>query len=163
MTSSIVIGIAVLVLLVLRQLRPRPAKEGTRWVLLLVLAGYGVTQVSAAAKGHTLKTETIALIVASLIVAAVFGAIRAATVRLWVEGSTVMQRGSAVTVALWIVAIAVHLGLDVLIDKSTDISHLGTSTLLIYLAVTFGVQSLIIAGRAAKVRTTTGVAPARAF
>jgi hypothetical protein len=59
-----------------------------------------------------------------------------------------MRQGAAITAALWIVSIAVHLGADVWLVKLSNIAGLGASTIAIYLAVTWGTQGAVLRSRA---------------
>ena len=53
-------------------------------------------------------------------------------------------------VLLWIVAIAAHFGIDVLVDRSSPVQGLATAALTLYIAVSFGVQRFVVRSRAAK-------------
>jgi hypothetical protein len=44
------------------------------------------------------------------VLAAVFGAIRAATTHVWLEGGQPWRQGNWLTAVLWVVSIAAHLG-----------------------------------------------------
>jgi len=88
------------------------------------------------------------MLVASLVAAGAFGAIRGYTIRLWREDGVLYRQGNALTVVLWLVAIGVHFGADVLIDHSGSATGLATTALLLYIAVTFGVQRLVVRSRA---------------
>ena len=58
------------------------------------------------------------------------------------------RRGTVVTAALWIASLAAHLGIDIAVDRTTTAHALGTATILLYLAVTLGVQREIVRARA---------------
>ncbi|HEY2549906.1 MAG TPA: hypothetical protein VGI64_04950 [Streptosporangiaceae bacterium] len=51
-----------------------------------------------------------AALVGSLVLAAAFGAARAATVRLWLSEGEAWTRGNAATALPWVLAVAAHLG-----------------------------------------------------
>ena len=55
------------------------------------------------------------------------------------------------TAGLWIVSLAAHFGIDALIDHSTTAKGLGSADILLYLAVSLGVQREIIRLRAARI------------
>lgn len=157
--DSIAISLVILALLVRRQLRVRPVRESTSFVLLGVLCVLGVAAfavgVKSVTKYHPLSASTVVLICASFVLAAVFGVLRALTVRVWRDAAGVaMRQGTAVTMVLWAVSIAVHYGMDAWIDHSTKVGALGFSTVYLYLAVTFGVQSFVIRRRAAAMVAT---------
>jgi hypothetical protein len=70
-------------------------------------------------------------------------------VRLWVRDGVVWTQGHALTAALWIVGIAVHIGLDVLarvVAPSAD--GVNASSVLLFIAVSLGVQGLMTLRRA---------------
>ncbi len=108
--------------------------------------------VASVVKYHPLGATTIALTAASLVVAAGFGAARARTVRVWREPEgRALRQGTVVTTVLWLVSLAVHIGMDRWIDHTTEVGLLGASTLYLYLAVTLAVQSLLVRRRAAAI------------
>lgn len=87
----------------------------------------------------------------SLVLAAVFGAIRAATTHVWLEGGQAWRQGNWLTAVLWIVSIAAHLGYDYIVDGKGSNSGLGSASLLLYLAVTLAIQALILNARAQRI------------
>ncbi len=143
---DLVIGIAVLGLLMYRQLRARPVRGADRLILILVVVGL----IEAEQYFQKLPAGSIAIaaLAGSLVLAGVFGAVRAATVRVWMQGGQAWSQGSLVTAALWAVALAAHLGYDYLIGQHKDIGNVGSATILLYLAVSLAVQRLIVAARA---------------
>jgi hypothetical protein len=153
--TSIGIGVLVLALVLVRQVQKRSVREDSKPVLLLVLLAIGLVGIVDFIRAHPVNGTGIAMLAASLVAAAGFGAIRAYTVRLWRENGTLYRQGNALTVVLWLVAIGVHFGADVLIDHSgIDYSGsakgLATTALTLYIAVSFGVQRLVVAARAAR-------------
>lgn len=144
--TEIVIGVAVVILLLARQVQKRSVKEDSRPLIFLILAVVGLFEAGQYIKAHPVNSEAILLSVASLVLAAVFGVIRAYTVRLWREDGQLFRQGNVLTVLLWIIAIGIHLGGDMLIDGAAK--GLSTSTLLLYLAITLGVQQTVVRYRA---------------
>lgn len=110
---NLIIGVAVLALLIYRQLRARPVRGNQR--LVLVLAAIGLIEVVQYL--HRLHSVSVAIVAlaGSLVLAAVFGAARAATVRVWTQDGQPWAQGSLVTAALWVLALAAHLGYDYLV------------------------------------------------
>jgi hypothetical protein len=145
-TLNLVIGVAVLALLIYRQLRARPVRGNQRLVLVLVVIGL-IEAVQYMQKLHSVSVAIVAL-AGSLVLAAVFGAARAATVRLWVQDGQPWAQGNLLTAALWVLALAAHLGYDYLVGQHKDIGGIGTATVILYLAVSLGVQRLIVTLRA---------------
>jgi hypothetical protein len=82
------------------------------------------------------------------VLAAIFGAARAATVRIWIQDGQAWSKGNILTAALWVVALGAHLGYDYLIGQHKDIGSLGDATVLLYLAVSLAVQRVIVVLRA---------------
>ncbi len=94
---------------------------------------------------------TFAALLGSLVLAAVFGVLRAATVRIWLQEGRPWSRGSWVTASLWIVALAAHLGYDALVADHS-IAGLGNAAIVLYLAVSLGIQRLVVHQRAQRLQ-----------
>jgi hypothetical protein len=149
---NIIIGIAVVGLLIYRQWVTRPVRERSAARLVLILGVIGVVEMVEASKGHHLGPATVGWIVVGLVIGAALGAARATTTRVWRDANgTAWRRGSVLTAALWIVSLAAHFGIDALIDHSTTAKGLGSADILLYLAVSLGVQREVIRLRAARV------------
>jgi hypothetical protein len=144
--TYLVIGVAVLGLLIYRQLVARPVRGNQRLALILVVIGL-VEAVQYLGKLHA-GTAAIVALVGSLVLAAVFGAARAATVKVWMRDGQAWVKGNWLTAALWVVALGAHLGYDYLIGQHKDIGNLGDATVLLYLAVSLAVQRVIVGLRA---------------
>jgi uncharacterized membrane protein len=142
----LVIGVAVLGLLIYRQLVARPVRANQRLVLILLVIGL-IEAVQYMQKLHAGSAAVVAL-VGSLVLAAVFGAARAATVRIWMQDGQPWVKGNLLTALLWVVALGAHLGYDYLIGQHKDIGSLGDATVLLYLAVSLAVQRVIVSARA---------------
>ena len=148
----IVIGVAVVAFVIVRQLRARPAAERSALRMIVVLAVIGIIQIRSAVNGHSVDAETVALVVVGLVAGAVLGLVRAMTVTVWRSPDGVAwRRGTMVTAALWIVSLGVHLGIDVAVDRSTTAHVLGAATILLYVAVTLGVQREVVRARASRI------------
>ena len=142
----LVIGVAVLGLLIYRQLSTRPVRGNQQLVLILVIVGL-IEAEQYMQKLHAGSAAIVAL-VGSLVLAAVFGAARAATVKFWMQDGQAWMKGNLLTAALWIAALAAHLGYDYLIGQHKDIGGLGDATLVLYLAISLAVQRVIVTARA---------------
>jgi hypothetical protein len=142
----LVIGVAVLGLLIYRQLVARPVQGNQRLVLILVIIGL-IEAAQYLQKLHAGSAAFVAL-AGSLVLAAIFGAARAATVRIWIQDGQAWSKGNILTAALWVVALGAHLGYDYLIGQHKDIGGLGDATVLLYLAVSLAVQRVIVVLRA---------------
>ena len=78
----------------------------------------------------------------------VIGALRACTVRIWMQGGQPRARGNVLTAVLWLLALAAHLGYDYLVGKDKSMAQLGTASLLVYLVASLAVQRLVVGFRA---------------
>lgn len=141
---NIVIGVAILGLLLARQMRTRPVRETSALKLFLVIGAIGLIDTFDAMepKGHgPVSVAAIAWIIGSLFVAGGLGVIRALSVNIWrsPEGK-LLCKGTAVTMSLWVIAIAIHFAFEYAIDHATTVAGLGSATILLYLAVSLGAQ-----------------------
>lgn len=150
MLTGIFIGVAALALVIWRQLYARPVNNtGLRVVAILAVLGLieAVQYLRASHSGHS-GAETYAALAGSLVLAAAFGAVRAATVRVWVKDGMAWSKGNWLTAGLWIVALAAHLGYDYLVAPGHGDKSVGAATALLYVAVSLGVQRLVVQYRA---------------
>jgi hypothetical protein len=159
MIVDLVLGVAVLGLLVYRQMRTRPVRAFNAR-LPLILGVIGVVELAAFLKGyHHSQGAVAASLVGSLVLAAVFGAARAATVRIWLREGQAWVKGTWITGVLWVVSLAAHLGYDAVFDVKDAHGSLGSASILLYLAVTFVVQRLVVQRRAQGLGLTGGPGP----
>ncbi len=151
-TANLVIGLAVLVLFVALQLTPRRLRENYRVVIILAIIG--AVQFVTFLQGHPHHDGAIVAAVAgSLVLAAVLGAVRAPTVKIWRQDGQLMRRGTWLTAVLWVVAFAAHLGYDYLVAGDVtgkNGTNVGDATVVLYLVVSLAVQRFIMLSRAAR-------------
>jgi hypothetical protein len=168
---SIVIDIVILVLLLARQVTTRPLSGGYRLPLILLIVGLfefaafllgGGQQLAEVLKGQRSfptvhdGSTVVAALAGSLVIAALSAAVRAPTFRLWWQDGQCWRKGTAVTLVLWIVSLAAHLGYDDLISRSSALRGLGNVTVLLYFAVSLGFQRMFLAARASRIGRTNG-------
>lgn len=135
-----VVGAAVLGYVIWGQLRRRPAR--LRLTLPAVLMVLGASSLGAYSAGHRLGADAAAVLAAGLVFDAVgLAALRAYTVRLWVEQGRLWRQGSWITAALWLVGAGGHAALDAAAGT-------GSASYLLYLGVTLAAQRLVLHGRA---------------
>ncbi len=147
--TDIAIGVAVVGVLVALQMRARPVREGSAARISVVLGIIGIVELTDAAKGHSVGDATLAWIVGSLVIGGALGTARAFSTKIWrLQDGSAMSRGTVVTAVLWVISLGAHLAMEVGIDHSTTIAGLGASSLLLYLAVTLGVQREVLRRRA---------------
>jgi UDP-N-acetylmuramyl pentapeptide phosphotransferase/UDP-N-acetylglucosamine-1-phosphate transferase len=145
--GEIVLGVVVLGLLIYRQLRSRPVNSsGLR--LAAVLGVIGLIEAYQFLDKHHSGAVTYAALGGSLLLAAVFAALRAATVRVWLQGNQPWTKGNWLTAVLWVLALAAHLGYDALVTPGRGSGGLGAATVVLYLAVSLGIQRVITQQRA---------------
>ena len=146
---SLVVGLAVLAWVLVRQLSPRRLSESYR--LSLILAIIGAVQFADFLKGHPGNPGGITAAVAgSLVLAAVFGVARAITVRVWRQGGQLLRKGTWITAILWIIAVAAHYGYDDLVAghiTGKNGSSVGNATVLLYLVISLTVQQFVLLAR----------------
>ena len=159
MVTEIVVGIAVLALLIARQLRSRPV-SATGLALVAIIAVIGVFQAGQFLTRYHANGGTYLAIGGSLMLAIGFGVARAATMRLWRQDGQVWTRGSWLTAGLWVLALAAHLGYDALVARGqgagSGTHSVGAATAVLYLAVSLAVQRLILMQRAQRFPVSAG-------
>ena len=149
--TNLIISVLVLVLFLSRQLVARRLSESYR--LPLILAVIGIVQFATFLGGHPRNDGGIAAAVAgSLVIAAVSGAIRAPTVRVWRESGQLLRKGTWLTAVLWVLSLAAHFGYDDLVAghiTGKNGGNIAGATALLYLVVTLTIQRFILLRRAA--------------
>ncbi|HEU5024800.1 MAG TPA: hypothetical protein VFV01_07740 [Spirillospora sp.] len=152
--DNVLIALAVLALVLYRQLRARPVGERRLYTLPAVLAVIGIAQGGLLDDAHA--ALSVALLAAEAVAAIAFGVLRAVTVRLWREkDGALWRRGTGWTLAAWLVSILSRVGF--LAAGHALGLKLGSSVFLVFLALTLIVQNLLVAWRG---RRIGGTAPA---
>lgn len=151
--TNLVIGIAVLALLLWRQLATRRLAESYR--LSVILAIIGVIEFANFLRGHPHDSGAItAAVVGSLVLAGVFGWLRALTVRVWRQDDRQLYRkGTWLTAVLWVISLAVHLGYDALVAghvTGKNGGNVADATVVLYLVITLTVQRYLLLRRVAR-------------
>ena len=143
MLANIVIAVAVIGLILYRQMRPTPVGGSPKTAVILTVIGAFVAVKSI--DGAGVSALDIVVLGASTVVGLAIAVVRAYTVRIYRDpaSNTAYGRGTALTAGLWLAGIAAHVGIDLL--ASAD---LGGSTLLFYLGSVLLVQNLVVTARA---------------
>ena len=150
--TNVVIGVLILALILYRQRRIRAARQDVRWWLVAFAAVDGGLTLFHVLQGHAVTAGVVGLLALSMLIGAGMGAWRGLTVRVWRQDGQVLRQGTPQTIALWLVAIAAHLVLDMVIAHASVIHGIGESSILLYLAVTWAAQGMTVANRAARLR-----------
>ena len=109
---NLLIGLAVLALILVRQMQVRPVRANMRLPLILVIIGVIELTQFLRQNPHIHHAGTIfAVLVGSLALAVITAAIRAVTVRIWIDSGQALRQGTWITAVLWIASLAAHLGL----------------------------------------------------
>jgi hypothetical protein len=154
---DLLIGVAVLALLIYNQLRVRQV-SGRSTRLAVILAVIGLVQTAQYLEHRRIGTGIVLALAGSLVLAAGFGAARAATVKIWLRDGQALSQGNWLTALLWVVALAAHLGYDAVTSGHGNLAAsfsgntLGAATTVLYLAVSLGVQRLIVQHRAQRLQ-----------
>lgn len=148
--TNILLAVLVLFVILTRQVRAQPAREDRGILRMVVIGAIGAYEILQFGEHNTVPVAAYALLVLGLVVGAALGVVRGFQVHLWRnEAGVLMRQGNVVTVVLWLVAIGIHVGLDYVGgDVSSSAAGLNSASILLYIAVSFGVQRLVIMERA---------------
>src|ERR1700722_11389948 len=143
---SVFIGAVLLVLVLLRQVAVRPVPRVLRVTLPVFIGVIGLFELIGYANGHHhIAGSAWAWVLGTLLIGAVgLGIVRGLTVRIWTAGNWVLRQGTAVTMVLWLLSLAVHFAGDAFGAQAHDGSGLVASSFLLYLGITLGVQAAVV-------------------
>ncbi|MCX6470145.1 MAG: hypothetical protein NTW76_12635 [Corynebacteriales bacterium] len=156
MLANIVIAVAVIGLILYRQMRPTPVGGSPKTAVILTVIGVVVAAKSL--DGTGVGALDLVVLGASTVVGLAIAVVRGYTVRIYRDTATdtAYGRGTALTAGLWLAGIAAHVGIDLL--ASADVSG---STLLFYLGSVLLVQNLVVTSRARRAGLPLAVTDAR--
>jgi hypothetical protein len=145
MFLSYALGVIILILVLLRQVRVRPVPRLFRARLPLVLGVIGLFETVAYAGDHHVTGNTWAWVLGSLLIGAVgVGALRGLSMRVWTSHQWVVRQGTAVTMALWLASLILHF----VADDQGGARGLEGAGFLLYLGLTLAVQYYVVHRRA---------------
>ena len=145
MFLSYALGVFVLILVLLRQVRVRPVPRTFRATLPIVLGVIGLFEMLAYAGDHHVTGSTWAWVLGALLIGAVgLGALRGLSMRVWTSNQWVVRLGTAVTMALWLATLIVHFA----VDSHAGARNLEGASFLLYLGLTLAVQAYVVHRRA---------------
>jgi hypothetical protein len=145
---SYALGVVVLILVLLRQVRVRPVPRVFQPRLPLVLGVIGLFEMFSYAANHRVSSSAWLWVAGTLVIGALgFGVLRGLSTRVWSGNGWVLRQGSAITMALWLASLLIHFVGD------TEQGHAGAAGLegasfLLYLGVTLCVQYYVVYRRA---------------
>ncbi|MEU6144658.1 DUF1453 domain-containing protein [Streptomyces sp. NPDC047081] len=147
---------AVVVLVIVRQFRAQQIGASKRWWLVpVVLAVVALRQPGVVDAHH--RAESVALLAVELLIGLATGAGWAWTTRIWAEpDGSVWSRSSKASVTVWIIGIALRVGLFAL-GAALGV-HQDSSALLLALAATLLVRGGILVWRAQSLAPAAGAA-----
>ena len=145
---SYAVGVLILILVLLRQVRVRPVPRVFQPRLPVVLGVIGLFEMFSYAGGHHVSSSAWGWVIGTLAVGAVgLGALRGLSMRVWTGNGWVLRQGNAVTMALWLVSLLVHFAGDAAGDHA-GASGLEGASFLLYLGLTLCVQYYVVYRRA---------------
>ncbi|MFJ6216302.1 DUF1453 domain-containing protein [Streptomyces sp. NPDC092296] len=144
--SDVLIAVAAVALVVVRQMRARQVRTGRRiWLLPLILAVVALRDPQLIDPGH--RAAAVALLAAGVLVEVAMGCVWGWTTRIWqAEDGTLWVRGTKATAAAWAGMLVLRGGLYAL-GAGMGV-HQGTNGLLLAVAALLLVRGLVVAWRA---------------
>jgi hypothetical protein len=144
---DVVVAIALVAWIVVRQVQPRPVNVRQLLILPAILIVIGASEVSKAApSGHSLTSTDVTWLAVDLAVAVISGLARAATIRLFEQDGELWRQGTRVTVALWLASIAARVVIA-LLGSHHGAGKVLDDGLLLSFGVSLIVQSAVILWR----------------
>ncbi|MFI6346205.1 DUF1453 domain-containing protein [Streptomyces sp. NPDC050560] len=156
--TTVLIALAVIALVVVRLTRAQQVSgQGRWWVVPVVLIFVGAREPGVYDPHHA--AGSVALLAAGLVVSVLVGLGWGYTSRLWrADDGTVWARGSAAAIGIWAVGVALRgglMGLGALFGI-----HEGSGALLLALAPSLLLRSMVLIHRSSALSPGDGSAPA---
>jgi hypothetical protein len=155
---DVVLIVAVIALVLVRQMRPRRVASGGRWWLLpAVLVLTSVRQHGLFDPHH--ESLSVALLVGDLVVGIGMGTVWAFTTRIWVDESGVVWcKGTKATLAAWVGGVLLRIGLAA-VGAELGVHESNGSTMLA-LAATLLIRTGLVLWKARELEPAPSVAAA---
>jgi hypothetical protein len=141
---DIVITLAVLAWVLYQQTVARPVTVRRLWFLPGILVVLGVISLSNL-QGH-LGSTADTYIAVDLVSSVALGALRGCFIRVYGQDGVMWRQGSAVTIALWVVSIAVRLGIG-LLAANAGVGNVSDAALEVAFGLSLAGQNGIVAFR----------------
>jgi hypothetical protein len=130
---------AIVVVVIARQLTTRPIDERRLWLVPLAALAWGLLQLTRAPGPDPTGLTLLAL---QAVVVAGLGLARGASMQVWTgPDGTPLTRGTPLTLALWVVSLAVRMVATLLTGWGGPTA---TAELLLLLGITFGAQNAVV-------------------
>lgn len=143
---GILIGVVVLVRVIGRQVTGSLVTQKSLVLMPVILLGLGVLSLSSVV--HTASTGELAFLVLEAVVLLGFGLARGATVRLTRTDQGLYQKGTAATLVLWLVTIALRIGTSFAAAALWPGSTVSQATIMLTVGITIGAQNAMVYRRA---------------
>ncbi|MET9362393.1 DUF1453 domain-containing protein [Streptomyces sp. NPDC006632] len=156
---NVLVAVAVVVLILVRQFKPQQVAGSGRtwWLVPAVLAFFAVKD--GGLIDHQHQAGSLTLLCAELVTGVLMGVGWAWTSRMWTESDgTVWSRGTKATAGIWVLGIALRVGLAAL--GALAGIHMGTGAILLALAASLIVRGGILMWRAQPALAPYGTAAA---
>jgi hypothetical protein len=138
--------LAVVGVVIARQLRPRTVGGGRWWLIPGVLAVLAIRSGGSLIDAHH-RDAAVALLTAELVVGAVMGVVWATTTRMWTEpDGKVWAQGTKATIGVWVLGIAARVGLYA-IAAGMDV-HQSSGSIMLAVAATLLIRTGVLVYRA---------------
>lgn len=156
-TIESVAVLAVIVLIIARRLRGRPVHGRRQPIVITVLVLYGaglIGQAVSASHPSRLTGGDLALLATSAVISLAMGGVRGTTVELFDREGRLHSRYKPLTVVLWLVTLAIRLGID------SGSAHFGAahlvaqSSLIMMFGLSLAGETIVVRARAARQPTT---------
>jgi hypothetical protein len=147
---TLFIDVLVLAWVLYRQRSVRRVSLRVGAQLPVLIGVFGLIQFVDYTDTHDVRASVLGVTLASVVIGAgLLGTLRACTVRLYggADGR-VLRQGTWLTMGLWLVSIAIHYGAFSLVHALHGTTGIASASLLLYLAVSIGVQNNVVRLRA---------------
>jgi len=156
MFFTIALDVLVALYILSRQRRIRPVPRLLSLRFPIVVGVIGLIDLLGYADAHHPSHDDYLWVLATLVVGGVLvGAVRAFTVKIWTSNNWVVRQGTGLTMALWVVSLALHF-LGGIGAQHAGAGNLEASSFLLYLGLTYGVQNFVVHRRAAPLWNALG-------
>ena len=148
MFFTIALDVVIAFFVLSRQRRIRLVPRVLSLRLPIVLGAIGLIDLLGYTDNNHVTGGDWAWVLATLALGALLlGAVRAFTVKVWTSNEWVVRQGTWTTIGLWVVSLALHFVSDVGAAHN-GAGNFEASSFLLYLAITYGVQSYVVHRRA---------------